>query len=58
MARQRHRRLVIDQREHDGILARYGARDRTDQLPSPSFALATSPSNAVILLTISYSGHT
>jgi hypothetical protein len=49
MARQRHRRLVIDLREHDGILARHGAS--TEQSLPPSFALSTNPSNTVILLT-------
>jgi transposase-like protein len=48
MARQRHRRLVIDQREHAGTLVRHGAR--TERLSGPSFLLSTSPPNAVILL--------
>ena len=36
MARQRHRRLVIEGREHDGMLARHKAR--IEHLPRPSFA--------------------
>jgi RNA-directed DNA polymerase len=53
MARQRHRRLVIDGREHDGILARHGVRQIATR-HRPSLALPTSPSSCELLLTLAW----
>jgi hypothetical protein len=48
MARQRHQRLVIDESEHAGKLARH--RAKRDQ-PPPSIALVNGPSVAEAPLT-------
>jgi hypothetical protein len=48
MARQRHRRLVIDRREHDGMLVRHKAR--TEHLRCPSFASLGAPLKSEKLL--------
>src|SRR5262245_41018536 len=50
MARQRHRRLVIDGREHASILVRHGAN--TEQIGHPSFASLRTPSKCEKLLMV------